>query len=114
MYGKWRYLAIYLLSGIIGGIVTFFLQPNALAAGASGAIFGVFGAIGIFFIVNRRALGAYGNGAIGQWIFWLGLNLIWGFSTPGIGVLDHIGGLAAGLLLGLILMPRQRRRSRMF
>ena len=114
MYGKWRYLAIYLLSGIIGGIVTFFLQPDALAAGASGAIFGVFGAIGIFFIVNRRALGAYGNGAIGQWIFWLGLNLIWGFSTPGIGILDHIGGLVAGLLLGLIFMPRQRRRSRSF
>lgn len=114
MYGKWRYLAIYLLSGIVGGIVTFFLLPDALAAGASGAIFGIFGAIGIFFIVNRRALGAYGNGAIGQWIFWLGLNLIWGFSTPGIGILDHIGGLVAGLVLGLIFMPRQRRRSRKF
>jgi len=114
MYGKWRYLAIYLLSGIVGGIVTFFLLPDALAAGASGAIFGIFGAIGIFFIVNRRALGAYGNGAIGQWIFWLGLNLIWGFSTPGIGILDHIGGLVAGMILGLIFMPRQRRRSRSF
>lgn len=121
MYGKWRYLAIYMLSGIIGGIVTFFFTqlPTLssevnIAAGASGAIFGVFGAIGIFFIVNRRALGAYGNGAIGQWIFWLGLNLIWGFSTPGIGILDHIGGLVAGLVLGLIFMPRQRRRSRKF
>ena len=123
MYGKWRYLAIYLLSGIIGGIATFFFtqlpalnaaQPvDITAAGASGAIFGIFGAIGIFFIVNRRALGAYGNGAIGQWFFCLGLNLIWGFTTPGIGILDHIGGLVAGMLLGLIFMPRQRRRSRM-
>jgi membrane associated rhomboid family serine protease len=112
MFGKWRYLTIYMLSGIIGGIVTFFLDPTALAAGASGAIFGVFGAIGVFFIVNRRAMGAYGNGAIGQWIFWLGLNLVWGFTTPGIGILDHIGGLFAGMVLALIFMPRQRRRSR--
>ena len=109
-YGKLRYLGIYLGSGIIGGIVTYFLEPNSLAAGASGAIFGVFGALGVFYIVNRRALGAYGPGAIGQWIFWLALNLIWGFSTPGIGVLDHIGGLVAGLLLAFLLIPRQRGR----
>ncbi|MBV9709769.1 MAG: rhomboid family intramembrane serine protease [Ktedonobacteraceae bacterium] len=115
LYGKWRYLAIYLLSGILGGIVAlFFTPPDVVSVGASGAIFGVFGAIGVFFIVNRRALGAFGNGAIGQWIFWLGLNLIWGFTTPGIGILDHIGGLVAGMVIALILMPRQRRRSRMF
>ena len=123
LYGKWRYLTIYLLSGIVGGIATFFFtqlpalnasQPvDITAAGASGAIFGVFGAIGVFFIVNRRALGAYGNGAIGQWVFWLGLNLIWGFTTPGIGILDHIGGLVAGIVIALIVMPRQKRRSRM-
>ncbi len=109
-YGKWRYLVIYLGAGIIGGIVTYFLEPNALAAGASGAIFGVFGALGVFYIANRRALGAYGPGAIGQWIFWLGLNLIWGFSTPGIGILDHIGGLVAGILIAILLIPRQRGR----
>ena len=115
LYGKWRYLAIYLLSGILGGIITLFFTPlNVISAGASGAIFGVFGALGIFFVVNRRALGAYGNGAIGQWVFWLGLNLIWGFSTPGIGILDHIGGLVAGMVLALIFMPRQRRRKRAF
>jgi membrane associated rhomboid family serine protease len=113
-YGKWRYLVIYLGAGILGGIVTYFLEPNALAAGASGAIFGVFGALGVFYIVNRRALGAYGPGAIGQWIFWLGLNLIWGFSTPGIGILDHIGGLIAGILLAIILIPRQRIRRRTY
>jgi membrane associated rhomboid family serine protease len=108
-YGKWRYLVIYLGSGIVGGITTFFLEPNALAAGASGAIFGVFGALGILYIVNRRAFG--GSGAIGQWLFWLALNLVWGFSTPGIGVLDHIGGLVAGLILGYLLIPRLGRRS---
>lgn len=108
-FGKWRYLVIYLGSGIIGGIVTYFTLPlNTIAAGASGAIFGIFGALGVFFLLNRRALG---GGVLGQWLFWLVLNLVWGFSTPGIGVLDHIGGLVAGVVLAFILMPRARRRT---
>lgn len=111
MYGKWRYLLIYLASGIVGGIVTFFVMPpNTIAVGASGAIFGVFGALGVFYIANRQALGAYGRGAIGNWLFWIGLNLVFGFSVPGIGIWDHIGGLIAGMLLGFLLMPRLGRR----
>jgi membrane associated rhomboid family serine protease len=110
-YGKWRYLVIYLASGIVGGIVTQILTPDALAAGASGAIFGVFGALGVFYLVNRRAMGAYGQGAIMNWVFWLGLNLVFGFSNTGIGIWDHIGGLVAGMAIAAILMPKSRRRT---
>ena len=110
-YGKWRYLVIYLVSGIVGGIFTQILTPDALAAGASGAIFGVFGALGVFYLVNRRALGAYGQGAIMNWVFWLGLNLVFGFSNTGIGIWDHIGGLVAGMVIAAILMPKSRRRT---
>lgn len=110
-FGKWRYLVIYLLSGIVGGIVTFFIDPAALAAGASGAIFGVFGALGVFYLVNRRSLGMYGNGAITNWLFWLGLNLVWGFSDSSIGVFDHLGGLVAGMIIAILLIPRVRRRQ---
>jgi len=112
-YGKWRYLLIYLLSGLIGGIVTYFTTPlNSLAAGASGAIFGVFGALGVFFLLNRRALGPAGTGAIMNWLFWLVLNFAFDFSSPGIGIQDHIGGLAAGLVLGFIFLPRLRPGAR--
>jgi len=111
-YGKWRYLVIYLGSGIVGGIVTFFVVPvDVVSAGASGAIFGVFGALGVFYIMNRQALGRYGAGAITNWLFWLGLNLVFGFSVPGIGIWDHIGGLVAGMIIALLLMPRLRRRA---
>ncbi len=109
-YGKWRYLLIYLLSGIAGGIVTYFVQPDASAVGASGAIFGVFGALGVFYVVNRQALGRYGTGAITNWLFWLGLNLVFGFTNTGIGIWDHIGGLVAGMIIAALLMPRTRRR----
>lgn len=111
-YGKWRYLVIYLASGILGGIVTYFLMPpETIAAGASGAIFGVFGALGVFYIVNRRAMGSYGRNAIMNWVFWLGLNLVFGFSTPGIGILDHLGGLVAGIVVSLLLIPKLGRRQ---
>jgi membrane associated rhomboid family serine protease len=111
-YGKWRYLVIYLGSGIVGGILTFFVVPvDVVSAGASGAIFGVFGALGMFYIMNRQALGRYGAGAITNWLFWLGLNLVFGFSVPGIGIWDHIGGLVAGMIIAALLMPRLRRRA---
>jgi membrane associated rhomboid family serine protease len=103
---------IYLGSGILAGIFTYFLDPSSgtVAAGASGAIFGVFGALGVFYILNRQALGRFGSGAIMNWIFWLGLNLVFGFSVAGIGIWDHIGGLIAGMILAFLLMPRTRRR----
>jgi membrane associated rhomboid family serine protease len=111
-FGKWRYLLIYLGSGIVGGIVTYFVMPpDTLAAGASGAIFGVFGALGVFYIVNRQTLGRFGAGAISNWLFWLALNLVFGFSQPGIGIWDHIGGLVAGMVIAALLIPTLGRRT---
>lgn len=111
LYGPIRYLTIYFLGGIAGGILFLLTSPGGFAVGASGAIFGVFGALGIFYIVNRRALGSYGNGAIANWVFWVFLNLAFGFANSStIGIMDHIGGLIAGMLLGWLLLPRLGRR----
>lgn len=109
-YGSWRYLLIYLLSGIAGGLTALFIAPTQVI-GASGAIFGVFGALGMFYFLNRHALGVYGRGAIGNWVFWLVLNLVLGFSMGGISMTAHIGGLVGGLILGWLLLPRTGRRS---
>ncbi len=108
-YGKWRYLTIYLVSGIIGGITFLFLSPGEAAVGASGAIFGVFGALGVFYLMNRRALGGYGTGAISNWLLWLGLNLAFSFA-PGIAGWAHFGGLFGGMIIAYLLAPRQRSR----
>lgn len=111
-YGKWRYLLIYFLSGIAGGVLFYFTSPGGTAVGASGAIFGVFGALGVFYIVNRRSLGIYGRGAIGNWLFWIGLNLVFGLSDPNIALFAHIGGLIAGMILAFLLVPRLGSRRR--
>lgn len=77
----------------------------------SGAIFGVFGALGVFYVADRRALGSYGAGAIANWLFWLALNLVFCFTDPNIGIIDHIAGLIAGIVLASLLVPRPQCRS---
>jgi membrane associated rhomboid family serine protease len=111
IFGRWRFLTIYLLSGIIGGIAQAVLAPTGAALGASGAIFGIFGALGVFFLLYRRALGPAANALLGQWFFWLVLNLVFSFSGD-IAVYDHIGGLIAGLALGALLIPGTVSRRR--
>ena len=114
IFGGQRYLAIYLLGGILAGVAQAIVTPGAIALGASGAIFAIFGAFGAFLILRRQALGPAANALIGQWIFWLALNLVFDVTAADIGLADHIGGLVAGFILGAIFLsmsPRARRGS---
>jgi membrane associated rhomboid family serine protease len=102
---------IYLVSGVVGNVVLSVFVPGFFLTGATGAIFGIFGALGAFFMVNRRALGPVANAMIGQWVFWLLLNLVFGFSgRTGLPLL--FGGLITGIVLGIILIPPLRRTGR--
>ena len=113
VFGRWRYASIYFIAGILAGVAQIFtLGTTGYALGASGAIFGVFGALGAFLFLRRRALGPAVNGLIGQWVFFLVINIAFSF-TPGIGLLDHAGGLVSGLILGALLIPRLTPRRRM-
>ena len=88
--GMWRYLALYLLSGL-GGSVAYYLLGNPLqpAAGASGAIFGLFGA---YFVLARRS-SANTSGIVAL----IGINLVFSFVIPNVAWQAHVGGLATGL-----------------
>lgn len=106
LMGPGRFLTIYLLSGLFGSLASYALS-DSLAAGASGAIFGIIGALAAFFLVHRKLLGTWGNRRLGNIALVLVLNLIWGFSQPGrIDNLAHVGGLLAGFALGWALAPR--------
>jgi len=112
IFGGRRYLVIYLVGGLFAGLVQAVVTPAVPSLGASGAIFAIFGAFGAFLFLRRRALGPVANSLIGQWLFWLVLNLVFGFAVPGIGIADHIGGLIAGFALGALFIsvsPRSRR-----
>ena len=103
MLGRWRYLALYLLSGLAGSLgVLFLAAPNVAVGGASGAIFGLVGA----FLVIQHRLG--GNSTL--LLVLVGINLAVGF-IPGLGIAwqAHVGGLIGGAALGLIYLQTRRR-----
>lgn len=105
MYGRWRFVSIYLLSGLFGNLLSLVVQGNqAVAGGASGAVFGVYGAA-LMFLWRERA--AITRGEF-KWLFGGGiafsiLAIIMGFMIPGIDNAAHIGGLGAGLLLSIVM-----------
>jgi membrane associated rhomboid family serine protease len=106
LYGQGRYVLLYVLSGLATSIVFLLLAPDGVTYGAYGAIFGIFGALGIFLILNRRTIGP---GMLTNWIFWLGLNLVFGFAG-GPAFWADLGGLAAGVILGFLFLPRSGSR----
>lgn len=99
----------YLFCGIAGSIASALMHPDVVSVGASGAIFGLFGMLFVLaglgdyrFAQVRRTL--FANAA-----FVIVINLALSFSVPGIDVSAHLGGLAAGCVLGLVFYLRGRR-----
>lgn len=98
-YGKLKYLFIFIFSGICGSILSVaFSGNNTVGVGASGAIFGILGAIGYFGYHYRVYLG---NVLKSQIIPIIILNLIIGFTFSGIDNFAHIGGLIGGVFASM-------------
>jgi rhomboid protease GluP len=99
-----RMLVIYLLSGVSS--VTFSLAFSSYASvGASGAIFGLLGALGTFLFLHREALGRIGKAYLRQIVIVALLNLGLGLA-PNIDNWGHLGGLLTGIALAWFLGPR--------
>ena len=105
MLGRARFLALYLLSGLVGSAVVFWLSPpHQQTLGASGAIFGLMGALLVVALkVRGDVRGLVGLIAVNAVITTLGASFI---SWQG-----HLGGFVGGLVLGAVLVyaPRERR-----
>lgn len=103
-------LIVFLLSGA-GGSLASLLWTRGLSAGASGAIFGLLGALVAFLLRHRDVLSPYAKSLLGQLLLWAGINVVFGFSMPGIDNAAHLGGCAVGFLLGLVLGGRRQLRT---
>ncbi|MFD1781295.1 rhomboid family intramembrane serine protease [Fredinandcohnia salidurans] len=105
LYGKLRFLWIYVFAGFVGSLASFVFNAN-ISAGASGAIFGCFGAL-LFFGAAYPSLffRTMGPNVIGIII----INLVLGFMIPGIDNSGHIGGLVGGFLAASIVhLPKRK------
>ena len=103
-FGTARFVAVYLLCGIAGVILSLAFSPHP-SAGASGAIFGLLGALGAFLYLHRGLFGRFGRIQLRQIVLVALLNLGLGL-MPGIDNWGHLGGLLAGIALTIFLGPR--------
>ena len=104
--GHVRYLILFLLSGIGGNIVSVLydnaLGVNTYSVGASGAVFGVMGVLVLLIVKGRKKLRS-GSSMLPRAAFAVFYAVYSGFKNPYTDNAAHIGGLAAGVLLGLLL-----------
>ena len=111
-FGRTQMLLIYVVSGFLASVTSYvWADPRTLSVGASGAIFGIFGA---FFVYNyRRRHTALGSQNLRTALSLLVLNAILAFSISGIDWRAHVGGFVAGVACGLVAEawgpPAQRR-----
>jgi membrane associated rhomboid family serine protease len=104
LVGTLGFIILYTFSGIAGSVASCFWDPWMVSAGASGAIFGVWGALLGFLLLRRdsvpfEALAQLRNSGLA----FVGYNLVLGFFIPHIDMAAHLGGLVAGFLGGLAL-----------
>lgn len=106
IYGSTRFFIIYILAGIGGGVTSFALMTN-LSAGASGALYGLFGAFLYFGIIYKRLFFQ----TIGKDILvLLALNIGLGFILPQLDYTAHLGGLVAGFIAAAIVhLPKKKK-----
>ncbi len=103
-FGRGRFLALYALSGLSGGIAyLYFSGFDTPAVGASGAIFGLLG--GVLGYALRRGTFSWQNPVIRQLLILLAINLWIGLSIPNVSNTAHMGGLAGGFVFGYLVAP---------
>lgn len=109
--GKIKFLIIYFVSGLAGNLLSLWMQIQtgdlAVSAGASGAIFGVIGALLYVAIRNRGHIGDVSGRGL---VFMIILTLYYGFTSGGVDNMAHIGGLVAGFFLGILLYWKRNRK----
>ncbi|MCF2554695.1 rhomboid family intramembrane serine protease [Faecalicatena contorta] len=109
--GKIRFLLIYLCSGLCGNVLSLWWDVHtgsyAVAAGASGAVFGIIGAL---LYVAIRNHGRVGNVTGRGLLFMAVMSLYYGFTSEGVDNFAHIGGLLSGFLLAVLLYWKTKRK----
>ena len=104
IYGKKKYIVIYIASGIIASLFSYVFS-SGISVGASGAIFGILGAV---LIIAHKLKRRIGTGLLKNIIFVIAINLFISFTIPNIDISAHAGGLIAGIIISWFLFPKNQ------
>lgn len=112
LFGNFPYLVIYLFSGLLGSVLSLHAHPQSLSAGASGAVFGVYGALLGYLVVQRGTvpptiLKSLSKSA-GLFVFY---NFALGLAVKQVDLYAHGGGVVGGFLLGALLSRKLVRNA---
>lgn len=108
LYGSARFVILYVLTGVAGVLGSYFFHPENVSAGASGAIFGLFGVLLTFGIRYRHSIPPFFKKAVGTGVLpVIAINLFIGFTIRGIDNSAHISGLIAGAVLAAVIPYQQ-------
>lgn len=104
VYGHWTFAAVYILCGLSGSLGTILWNPLVSSVGASGAIFGIAGALISSFYLGEFSLPRSAiSGMLRSVVAFVGYNLVFGAMIAHIDNAAHIGGLVMGLILGALI-----------
>ncbi len=103
-YGPWRFLVIYLLTGLSGAVASYAFTYG-LSAGASTAIMGLVGTLVAFFVRNRDVFGTLSRSRLTNLMIVIAINVFYGLSVGTIDNFGHLGGFVGGVILGWLLCP---------
>lgn len=111
LYGRWTYAAVYLITGVAAGLASVAWNPGVLSVGASGAIFGLAGALISSFYLGEFSLPKFAiRGTLRSLVIFAVFNLFFGSMFAGVDNAAHIGGLVSGMIIGALiakLAPRE-------
>jgi rhomboid protease GluP len=112
LLGHVGFLVVYVLSGLAGSLASMAWNPDVVSAGASGAIFGLYGALLGFLLRDRGCLPKASQTLLAKnALAFVGYNMVFGLAMRGVDMAAHLGGLAGGVVCGLVLaIPAVNRR----
>lgn len=106
LYGSLKFTVVYLFAGLIASLTSIYISPQSISAGASGAIFGIFGLWFGFLIANKKILQEnFVKSNMKSTVVFLIMVLVSGFMRSGTDNAAHIGGVIAGFISGFLLSP---------
>ena len=104
--GKWRYISVYFVSGLVGNLLTFAFMPNP-SIGASGAIFGLLGSILAIYFINPTAMNRMMMKSV---LSCVAITTIYSFAAGGINNIAHFGGLFGGYMMTCVCVSVRHRK----